>query len=261
VGDRVAAAEPGEAMNQQLADMEKILRRLAYRQDLYRIFSDFCELSAITLSNAVDLVHRGKREARYLQLVKHYNREEIDQFPRLFALLVEALERRGFADLLGELHARLELHNKVAGQYYTPYNVCLCMAKMMLIRDDTVNRALEERGFLTLAEPCVGSGALVIAAAEALHDEKINYQQQLHVTAVDIAATCVHMAYLQFTLLNIPAVVVLGDSLGGEARERWLTPAHIWGLWDVKLRRKPAPTATIVLPTVQLPLFSAGAMR
>jgi N-6 DNA Methylase len=173
-----------------------------------------------------------------------------DQFPRLFALLVEAMERRRFADPLGELHARLELHNKVAGQYYTPYNVCLCMAKLMLIRDDTVNRALEARGFLTLAEPTVGSGAMVIAAAQALYEQGVNYQQQLHVTVVDIAPVCVHMAFIQISLLHISAVIIHGNALSNEAWDHWFTPAHIVGFWDLKLRgkdREPEP-APFTLP-------------
>src|ERR1035438_3660342 len=65
----------------------------------------------------------------------------------------------------------------------------------------------------------------------------INYQQHLHVTAVDVDLKCVHMAYLQFALLHIPAVIVHGNSLSLEEFGRWYTPAHILGGWDWKLRR------------------------
>lgn len=55
--------------------------------------------------------------------------------------------------------------------------------------------------------------------------------------AQDIDSRGVHMAYLQLSLLHIPAVVILGNTLLVEERERWHTPAHILGLWQQKLRR------------------------
>jgi hypothetical protein len=47
------------------------------------------------------------------------------------------------------------------------------------------------------------------------------------------------MAYLQFALLHIPAVVIHGNSLSLEEFGRWYTPAHIMDGWSWKLRRQP----------------------
>ena len=44
------------------------------------------------------------------------------------------------------------------------------------------------------------------------------YQQHFHVTAVDLDSKCVHMAYLQVSLLHVPAVLILGNSLSLEER-------------------------------------------
>jgi hypothetical protein len=57
------------------------------------------------------------------------------------------------------------------------------------------------------------------------------------VTAVDVDPKCVHMSYLQFSFLHIPAVIVHGNSLTLEEFDRWYTPAHILHGWDWKLRR------------------------
>jgi len=38
---------------------------------------------------------------------------------------------------------------------------------------------------------------------QEIRDACINYQQHLHVTAIDIDPKCVHMAYVQFALLHI----------------------------------------------------------
>ena len=50
----------------------------------------------------------------------------------------------------------------------------------------------------------MGSGAMVIALAQALREKEINYQCKLHVTAIDIDTLCVCMAYVQCTLLHHP---------------------------------------------------------
>jgi hypothetical protein len=45
------------------------------------------------------------------------------------------------------------------------------------------------------------------------------------------------MTFLQLSLLHVPAIVIVGNTLSLEERERWYTPAHIMGMWDNKLRR------------------------
>ena len=83
---------------------------------------------------------------------------------------------------------------------------------------------------------------MIIALALELKEQGVNYQKQLHVTAVDVDAKCVHMTYLQLALLHIPAVVVHGNSLSLEEYGRWHTPAHIMNGWNYRLRRAaPAP--------------------
>ena len=44
-------------------------------------------------------------------------------------MLVEALEETS-TDILGELYMALEIANKDAGQFFTPYNVARLMAEM-----------------------------------------------------------------------------------------------------------------------------------
>ena len=125
------------------------------------------------------------------------------------------------------------------------------MAKMIVGPHDKV---IEEKGFITASEPCVGSGAMVIAMAESMREQGTNYQEHLHVTAVDLDIRCVHMAYIQFTLLHIPAVIVHGNTLTLEEFGHWPTLAHITGFWDNKLRRghaidkEPALTTEALKP-------------
>jgi hypothetical protein len=110
------------------------------------------------------------------------------------------------------------------------------MAKM-LVHD--AKHLVETQEFIRAHEPWVGSGAMVIALAQALREEGINYQQKLHVTAIDIDLLAVHMAYVHCTLLHIPALIVHGDTLRAEGYSVWRTFAHVMGCWDAKLAREP----------------------
>ena len=220
----------------------KIFEGFAYKHERHRVFRDCMELMAIALSNAVDLRKRDEREARYLAVAKHYTRKELDQFCRVLGALTIELEA-GPADVLGAVFSELEIHNAYAGQFFTPYEVAKLSARMILGDAGAVRAQIERAGHITVMEPAVGGGAMVIACADALMEMQINYQRHLHVTAVDVDERVAHMAYVQFALLHIPAVVVVGNSLSLEVRDVWYTPAHILGGWSSRLARNQVPPA------------------
>ncbi len=230
------ARPPPKSAAEHQKDLVKLITGLAYRHSQWQVFADFVEMAALSLSNAIDLAHYEQREERYMEIVKRYKPEELAKFPQMLAALTMALEEET-SDVLGKTFHDLELHNKWAGQYFSPYHLCRMMAKITLGDKADLEARIAERGFLTAQEPAAGSGAMVIALAQEMRDAGINYQQHLHVTAVDVDPKCVHMAYLQFSLLHIPAVVVHGNSLSLEEYGQWYTPAHIMGGWNYKLKR------------------------
>ena len=217
-------------------ELVKLFEKLAHRHDRWKVFADFCEMAATAWSNRVDPTHYEKREARYLEIVKTYDRSEMALFPQALGHLVMALED-GMTDVLGRVFHALELHNKYAGQFFTPDAVCQMMAAVTVGDGAEVRERIARRGFVTAMEPAVGSGAMVIALAKAMMEAGINYQQHLHVTAVDVDPKCVHMAYVQFALLHIPAVVIHGNSLAVQEYDHWHTPAHVMGGWVERLRQ------------------------
>lgn len=224
----------------------ELLRGFAYRHDLHGLFSDCMEATAIAISNSVDLANRERREARYLEIDGRYGREIVEAFPKVLGEIVLALEAEP-GDVLGAVYAELELGSKDKGQYFTPYSVCQFMAGVTLVSRESTEEIIERNGFARAMEPACGSGAMVIALAEAMRSEGINYQRHLHVTAVDIDPRAVHMAYIQFSLLHIPAVVVHGNSLSTELHDSWFTPAHTLGGWSAKLARRGAEEAAHAL--------------
>lgn len=247
--------------------MQKLLSSMGLRHGTGKAFSDFVEFSALSVSNSVDLRMREEREARYMQMVQGYRPDEMNAMAECLGLLVMALEGPPIADVLGPLFHDLELHNEYAGQFFTPQGISTFMGKMT-VDPDSVQAIVQERCFMTVCEPAVGSGGMVIGMAQALRDAGINYQEAMHVMAVDIDSRCVHMAYLQLALLGIPAVVVHGDTISMKEWSHWYTPAHILGLWSHKLRRRQEadapqdhrePVEVLALPpmpppTVQVPV-------
>lgn len=213
----------------------KLIQESTGRRHVYDVFRDFVDASACAIANAVDPVGHDEREDEYEQIRRRYEPDEFERFPQMLAALVEAIEvERG--DVLGYVFSELELHNKSAGQFFTPDGLCKVMAKLT-IKPDEARAAIDQRGFVTVMEPACGAGAMVIALAEHLREGGINYQRHLHVTCIDLDARAAHMAYVQLALLHVPAIVHVGNTLSLDIRQTLRTPAHVMGMWDNKLAR------------------------
>ncbi|HEY9144513.1 MAG TPA: N-6 DNA methylase [Arenimonas sp.] len=251
---------------QHRKNLANLMRDTAHRWHLWDVYRDFLELAALSIANAI-LVDEA-REQRYLACIARYTPDEAARFPKMLGELVMGLEAEPH-DMLGMLFGELEQGNSAMGQFFTPFEVCRLMADLTV--DGEMLDRINQRGFVTVQEPAVGAGAMIIAMATALSAKGVNYQQCMHVTAIDTDLRAVHMAYLQFSLLGIPATVVHGNTLTLQQHSVWHTPAHHLGLWDPKLRRgyllgsaadddctpplAPAPV-TVVPATGQLDLFS-----
>ena len=217
-------------------ELIKEIQKLAYKHPAYQIFQDWLEISAIAISNAVDKGNFEEREKRYLELINQYSKEEQNALVGLLATLTmtlnDVVERKGPSDVLGEVFHGLELHNKYKGQFFTPNHICEFMGQAIIAGD--TEKLISDTGFVSVCEPCVGSGGLVIGFASAMEKNNYNYQTEMCVTAVDIDIKCVHMAYLQLSLYGIPAKIIHGNSLTGEEWSVWYTPSYIFGLWSLR---------------------------
>ena len=154
----------------------KLLEKCRPRHGLYAACSDWCQCAAISLNNAVDLQERNEREKQYLEVVRRYDPAMLQVFPEILGAVVMALEEKP-TDILGQVFHVLELHNTARGQFFTPYAICEMMAKINIGSGDDVAAKLKRRGYIRAQEPACGSGAMVIALAEATKDVGHNYQE------------------------------------------------------------------------------------
>lgn len=235
------------------ASFIRLVNENSHRHHTHEVFRDFCALSALSISNAVDRVHYKEREADYLRIIQRYTKDEAKRFAEMLSSVVLALEDH-MQDFLGMCFMDLDLGGHWAGQFFSPYEVAKMMALMAC--PDVESFAASGKRFVTYMEPAVGAGAMIIASADALRTNGLNYQQMMHVTAIDLDLTAAHMAYIQFSLLHIPAIVLHGNSLTNKMHSHWITPAHVLGLWDHKLRRQecevsePVPAMSDIDPVL-----------
>ena len=134
------------------------------------------------------------------------------EYSRALGILTTAIsEFRG--DFLGEFASYIGgLEKNRKGQCFTPFGLCELLAKIM-IPDDFKPQKLP----LVIQEPACGGGAIIIATAERLRAVGLS-SRDFYFVANDIDDKCVKMAYIQCTLLDIPAVIYTGDTLKMELR-------------------------------------------
>ena len=76
---------------------------------------------------------------------------------------------------------------------------------------------------------------MILAYVELLQDNGHNPAQKLYVQAVDIDRTVALMCFIQLTLWDVPAEVIVGNTLTMEYREYWYTFAFKRCGWRAKL--------------------------
>ena len=215
-----------------LAAFKKTFRELAPYKHRYEVFKDFVTMAACSLHNSV--WKEPTREAEYLAIIKGYKPDDQQAFPKLLSSLVAALDSEP-RDILGPLYMELEIANKDAGQFFTPPELSEMMAQLTFAGELD---KLETQPFLTAGEPACGAGGMILALVKVMTSAGYNPADKLWVQAIDVDRMAALMCYIQLSLWNVPAEIIVGNTLSWEIREVWYTPAHHLGLWKYRLSRK-----------------------
>ena len=221
-----------------------IYERFRYLSDRYgrwEVWADFITMSACGLC----LSDRQQREEEYANVVKRYRPDEVQRFVEMFALTVEALEINPNQDFLGDLFMRFDLGNTWKGQFFTPYHVCELMSKLTA---GDLQAQLEQQTWISVCDPAVGAGALMIAFTQECVIQKIDYQTNVLFIGQDVDRTAAMMGFVQLSLLGCPGYVVVGDSLlhplvgpsvllpvQQEGQDIWYTPMLFSDTWQLRI--------------------------
>ena len=205
--------------------LAKTIENIAYRNgSRYSVWSDFIYMSAAALSQPVDF--RQNREDKYLHIINSYDAETQKLFPELLAGLALFFENRNFDDTLGEVYTEMRLLNDKNGQIFTPYHICKFMAAITGDKE-SLTAEIEQKGYITVSDPCCGAGAMLIAFADNCTECGINYQDSVLFAAQDIDCSAAMMCYVQMSLLGMPGYVVIGNSLiPSDTYDTWYTPMY-----------------------------------
>lgn len=248
-----AVVAPSEARSH----IVKTLRWLGTTTSLRQLWDDWVEGMALAFANFggnSNPLLRDEvwvaREARYMQLVERYGPEVWREIAGLFPVLVDLVEElqiygtappmkqawSGGGDPLGELFMELELGNDAAGQFFTPWSMCVVKAHMLM---SDLPDLVEQLGFVTIEDPAVGSGTTLLAAAAHALELGVNPQTQMRFHGRDISASAVHMAFVNCSLRGLPAIIEHGDTLRMEIWSKWVSPMFLMGGWKYRRQRQP----------------------
>lgn len=108
----------------------KIFNGLTGKHSRWEIWEDFVTLTAIEISNSTDKVNATERTKMYQTIISKYSAKERDGMAEMLAEVVMGMEQNPDQDFLGSLYMMCELGNDHAGQFFTPYDVCRCMAEI-----------------------------------------------------------------------------------------------------------------------------------
>lgn len=221
----------------------KSFQKLTYRHRAWDVWRDYILLHACSISNVLDQENYDQREKRYLKIIRQYSKEEQAIFPELAAYTTMALDQNQEQDFLGKMFMRLDLGNRLVGQFFTPYHVCELMAEV------TATNALEKKeqyGYISINDPCCGAGATLIAGVHVIRkqldhcDPPKNYQNHILVVAQDVDEIVGLMCYIQISLLGLAGFIKIGNSItdpmstDDSSEKYWYTPMYFSDVWSTR---------------------------
>jgi len=199
----------------------KEFEKVAHGQSYYETWVAFVATLAAFISTASMnpskwLVEKG--ESAMNSIIATY-----DEMNALHEATIDAFEENPGQDLLGDAYMRLGIGSRENGQFFTPYNLSKLMANMGITRD-SAEAGVKEHGYITVNDPAAGGGATLIAAANVLQSYGINYQRSALFVAQELSEMTALACYIQMSLLGMPGIVLIGDTLRMDYRFELWTP-------------------------------------
>ena len=143
-----------------------------------------------------------------------YTYEQGAEFGRLLGVYTDVVEEMPFRDTLGELFMRLDVKSVASGQFFTPHHIAEMMARMQFSRED-FEQTVKEKGEVSVCDPAVGSGVMLLAFSRVVHDEcGRNALRHLKLYGTDIDERCVLMTRIQLRMNGLDTFGRMAGMLG-----------------------------------------------
>lgn len=231
---------------------EEGFKELARCRNYYEVWADLMELYSITIANQSSLHYKqhkelskvwNDREERYLKTIKKYDKAEQQLICEMFSYLVLEFERNPYQDLLGSMYMLLGISNDVAGQFFTPYDLCKLMSDLTG-NHEIMRKSIKEKGYFNCYDCACGGGATLIGFAEKCNEEfkRLNYRDHVYFVGQDVDLRCVQMCYIQLSLIGVAGFVIHGNTLTQpvvnffkDNANIWVTPYYNSSVWQMRI--------------------------
>lgn len=201
--------------NPHVAQFIKAMSEIDRSKHRHEVFSDFCELAYCALAKLACPTEEGRDalEEQYMLVAKRYrNKDDVRRMPELLGLTMEALNQGG-CDFLGSVAGELGALDAKLGQFFTPYHVSRLMAEINL---GNAAKIIEENGFITVQEPAVGAGGMVLAVADVIEELGFDPAVHLWVEATELSRSTYYMGFVQIHARGVAGRIICGNSLSLE---------------------------------------------
>ena len=197
----------------------KKIQNLDHKYNYDEIFFDWVRCMFYTYANTCNKVGYSDREEKFKRIVDKHGKEVIEVFLECHAELVMLFEKE-IDDYLGKIYHELGIHNKMKGQFFTPFHLAKMMAETQV---DQVIKKLKEEGKIKIADSACGSACLPLALLAVLKEKGINYQKNIMIVCSDLDENAIQMAYIQLSLTGVAAKCENKNALTGETFGSWFT--------------------------------------
>ena len=79
------------------------IQKISGRYSVYEVFADWVKMTAIAISNTIDINNYPSREKEYMELSSKYTLDELMQMSEMCSLLTRACEEK-MEDVLGYIY-------------------------------------------------------------------------------------------------------------------------------------------------------------
>lgn len=189
----------------------------------YEVFKDFLTATTLAFQNSALFIKDQKIEDEYKKIIiDRYKPKQIKKLAQLLTITIEALTYKT-QDFLGNIYMYENLQSKSNAQFFTPFHIADFMAQISIYESE-LEKQINNDGYMTICDPCCGSGVFMIAASKVIMDMGYNPQQVLHIDGTDIDNVCCQMAYIQTTLLGLSGYIHFGNTLTNEMWRHYKLP-------------------------------------
>lgn len=205
-------------------EIVKDLKYFDYKYNTYEVLKDLFIMSALSISNSIELNEElyNKREEEFNQISSKYNKQDMQQFSKIFAKTIELYQNEKINDYFGEIFMQSSTNSGAKGQIFTPYALSFECAESIINKKD-----FNKKDIVTMYEPACGGGGMIVAMVDILKNKlDIDYSKRLFVVAGDLDRRCVAMTYVALSLLGVPAIVQEKNAISEELYDTFETPAY-----------------------------------